>query len=97
MSIRGEETEVLRRSLESRLESILPLEESGDRLGAYPGRRGEEVGRSQETADLGSRRTRSRGSRDVTAADKSEVGPAIRGPRDSGRVRPSVGSMASSA
>ena len=42
-SVRGEETEVLRRSLEPRLESIPPLEESGDRLGAYPGRRGEEV------------------------------------------------------
>ena len=67
-SVRGEETEVLRHSLEPRLESIPPLEESRDRLGAYSGRRGEEVRRSQETADLGSRRTRTRGSQDVTTA-----------------------------
>ena len=45
-------------------------------------------------ADLGPRRTRLRGVQNVTA-DKSEVGPATRGQRGSGRVRPSVGSMAS--
>jgi len=105
-SDRSEEPEITRFHLEPCLESIPPLEESEvcdvkvevDSVvnGAYPGRCGEEVRQSQETADLGLRRTRSRGSQDVTAADKSEVGPAVRGPRDSGRVRPSVGSMASS-
>ena len=82
-SVRGEETEVLRRSLESRLESIPPLEESRDRLGAYSGRCGEEVRRFQETADLGPRRTRTRGSQGVTAADKSEVVHVVRDVRQS--------------
>ena len=88
-SDRSEETEITCFHLEPCLESIPPLEESGDQLDAYQGRRGEEVRRSQETADLGSRRTRTRGSQDVTAADKSEVGRAIRGPRDLGFGRPS--------
>ena len=88
-SVREEEERTTLFHLEPRLESISPLEESGNRLGAYTGHRGEEVRRFQETADLGSRRTLTRGSQDVTAADKSEVGRAIRGPRGSGRVEPS--------
>ena len=88
-SDRSEETEITRFHLKPCLESIPPLEESRDRLGAYPGRREAEVRRIQEMADLGPRWTRTRGSQDVTATDKSKVGPAIRGPRASGRVRPS--------
>ena len=94
-SIHGEETEVLRHSQEQRLESTTQFEEVSDRVGGCPAHRDEKVRRIQEMADLGPRRTRSRGIQDITAAYKSEVGPAIRGPRGSGRVRPSVSSMAS--
>ena len=92
-STRGEETEVLCRSLEQRREST-PRFEVSDRVGDYSGCREAEVCRIQEMADLGPHRTRSRGSQDVTA-DKSEVGRAIRGPRGSGRVEPSDSSTIS--
>ena len=93
-SARSEETKTIQVHPEPRLESILPLVEVSDRVDGYSGRRDEEVRRIQAMADLGPRRTRSRGVQDVTA-DKSEVGPATRGPRGSGRVRPSVSSMTS--
>ena len=71
-SDRSEETEITRFHLEPCLESIPPLEESRDRFGDYTGRREEEVRRIQEMADLGPRRTRTRGSQDVTAADSQK-------------------------
>ena len=88
-SDRGEEPRTALFYPEQRPQPITPNEEFSDRFGDYSGRRDEEVRRIQEMADLEPRRTRSRGSQDVTAG-KSEVGLAIRGPRDSGRVRPSV-------
>ena len=94
-SARSEETKTIQVHPEPRLESILPLVEVSDRVDGCSGRRDAEVRRIQEMADLGPRRTRSRGSQDVTAADKSEVGRAICGPRGSGRVRPSDSSTTS--
>ena len=88
---RVEETENALFRPDQRCKSSPSLERSREQFGDFPGRRGEEVHRIQETVDLEPRRTRSRGSQDVTA-DKSEVGRAIRGPRGSGRVRPSVSS-----
>jgi len=86
----GEETEIIRFHPEPCLESIPPLEKSRDRFGDYTGRRDEEVRRIQEMADLEPRRTRSHGKQDQDVfAGKSKVGTAIRGPRGSGRVRPS--------
>ena len=72
-SDRSEETESTRLHPEPRLESIPPLEESGDRLGAYPGHRDEEVRRIQEMADLGPRRTRSRVSRTLPPTSQKSV------------------------
>ena len=72
-SARSEEMKTTQVHPEPRLESILPLVEVSDRVDGCSGRRDEEVRRIQEMADLGPRRTRSRGSQDVTAADKSEV------------------------
>jgi len=87
---RGEETEIVRFHLEPRRETIPPFAEVRDCDGDYIRHREEEdVGQFQEMADLKPCRTRSRGVQDVTA-DKSEVSPATLGPRDSGRVEPSV-------
>ena len=94
-SVRDEEERTTLFHLKQRRKSSPSLEMSSDRVGGCPAHRDEEVRRILEMADLGPRRTRSRGIQDVTAADKSEVGPAIRGPRGSGRVRPSVSTTAS--
>ena len=91
---RVEETENALFRPDQRRKSCPSPERSREQFGDFPGRRGEEVHRIQETVDLEPRRMRSRGSQDVTA-DKSEVGRTIRGPRGSGRVRPSVSSTAS--
>jgi len=94
-SVRDEEERTTLFHLKQCRKSSPSLETSSDRVGGCPAHRDEEVRRIQEMADLGPRRTRSRGIQDVTAAGKSVVGPAIRGPRGSGRVRPSVSSTAS--
>ena len=74
-SVRDEEERTTLFHLKQCRKSSPSLETSSDRVGGCPAHRDEEVRRIQEMADLGPRRTRSRGIQDVTADGKSEVGP----------------------